>query len=406
VGELDLFRVLGLEKAMPTRRQAQQLRSLLRKYLRGDCTPEEVRFVEGYWDWFERDPGVFETFTDTEREDLRERLLARIEIRAMEMEEVKVIPFYRKVWVRTAAAAVLIGLIALNYFYGYRPGHGSTPATQAAVKTDVNPGTTRATLILSNGQRILLDTARRGLIAQQGATQVVTGNKGLVYDNGNKAGKEDELRYNTLVTRKGEQYPLVLSDGTIILLDAASSIRYPVAFTGKDRTVEIDGRAWVEVAQDPGKPFFVVKGKQKIEVLGTSFDVNAFDNEADMVVTLVAGKVRVVNAGQTGLLAPGEQAVLANSGDRIQLVEHADVEAATAWKNGRMVFHEADMGAMLRELERWYDIDVEIRHPLSTKKFYFDISRTAKLSEILRLFEIYHLPYSLDAANRKLVVNP
>jgi transmembrane sensor len=387
---------------MPTQKHTRQLRNLLRKYLRGECTSAEVRFVESYWAWFDREPEVFATLTEGEREDLRERLLARIDIRAAELETERVIPLYRRVWVRTAAAAVVIGFVCLTYFYVNRPAHVPAPATHAIAAADVNPGTTRATLILSNGQRIVLDTARSGLIAQQGATQVKTGDKGLTYDHGN----DGELRYNTLMTRKGEQYPLVLSDGTKILLDAASSIRYPVAFTGKDRTVEINGRAWVEVAPVADKPFFVVKGKQKIEVLGTSFDVNAFDNEASMIVTLVEGKVRVSNTNERGLLSPGQQAILADHTEGIKIVDHADVAAATAWKNGRIVFHEADMGTVLREIERWYDIDVEIRSPLPDKKYYFDISRTAKLSEILRLFEIYHLPYSLDAANRKLVVNP
>ncbi len=364
-----------------------------------DVLPEHM---QNWWEAYERSDDSDLT-RNADGAKILKRILEAGKEKPLNYVRIHRRPVYRMRRTGVAAAVLLILLGGIGYwsYYGSMPKPADTTA-KSFLKNDVLPGTTKATLTLDDGRQLALDTVQHGLLAEQGVTRISNTNGALVYNgNGN-----DRLRYNTLTTHKGEQYPLILSDGTRIFADASTTIRFPVAFTGSERVVEINGRAWFEVAKNAKQPFYVVKGDQKIRVLGTHFDVNAYDNEVDMKVTLVEGSVQVMNGKTKGLLKPGQQAVLTKNNSGIRVIEAADVEQATAWKDGVIAFHHADVATIMREVERWYDVDITIKGTLPNRSFYFSVPRTVKLSELLRFLEVYNIRYEIDGEKRKLTLMP
>ncbi|GGH61524.1 ferric-dicitrate binding protein FerR (iron transport regulator) [Filimonas zeae] len=321
---------------------------------------------------------------------------------AEEPSEAVITPLYtkRKLLYRVAAAAVILILAGSAWWFMNRINEPAHPG-ELAVQQDILPGVSGATLTLEDGSVMQLDTAARTLQVTQGETSLLAGKGTLTYRGAPEAGN---LRYNVLTTHKGEQYRITLSDGTKILADAATSLRFPVAFTGRERVVEINGHAWFEVAENARQPFYVKKGNQLVQVLGTSFDMLAYDNEKNMAVTLVTGRVQVNNGKAVCRLAPGQQAIAAKGAEGITLIKEADIEAATAWINGKMVFRNADIATIMRAAERWYNIEVEVQGNLTGRSFYFAVNRTAPLSELLHFLEIYHIKYKLDTVTRKLIL--
>lgn len=251
------------------------------------------------------------------------------------------------------AAAVALLLAGAAFLWKTRQ-----PATvQTAVVTDINPGTNGAILTLSDGSKITLDSVHTGSVnLQDGTVAKVSGNK-LVYGDNGKVNA-----YNTMSTPNARQFQLELPDGTRVWLNAASSIHYPTAFSGTVREVDVTGEAYFEVAHDAGRPFRVkVNNRAEVEVLGTNFNVNAYDNESTINTTLLEGSVRVLQHWQQGMvIKPGQQAQIANSAQRseIKVISAANIEKAVAWKDGLFNFNGAKLGEAMRQLERWYDIHV------------------------------------------------
>jgi transmembrane sensor len=299
-----------------------------------------------------------------------------------------------RVWRYAAAVLVIIGgALAYNWLQknDHPPEH---IADVPAVKQDVTPGTNGAILTFSNGKTIVLDTARNGQL-----TEGVTKNDGSVAISGNS------VEYATLTTPRGKQQQLVLHDGTKVWLNAASSIRFPSSFTGDRREVEITGEAYLEVAENKTKPFIVHAGQSKVEVLGTHFNVMAYGNENSLQTTLLEGSVKFRHGDKTVLLKPGQQSRL-TANKEIVLIRDADVETAVAWKNGKQAFSKSDIRSIMRQIERWYDIDVEYKGEVPKRTFSGDIARSANLSELLKLLEASDIHFVLDAPNKKLTVIP
>jgi len=260
-----------------------------------------------------------------------------------------------------------------------------------AVVQDTNdalPGRSGAILTLSNGQKILLDTTADGMIPVQGGPAILNSNGTLTYDDRNGAGI---VAYNSIVTPKGRQYRLVLSDGTKVWLNAASSLYYPVYFTRGTRKVEVSGEAYFEVAEKKdmqGKKVpFVVKvnhgsgSPAEVQVLGTHFNINAYDDEPDTKVTLLEGRVSVSTAAvEPVMIFPGQQASVDN---KIEINKEVDLDLVMAWKNGTFNFKNADVKAVMRQAERWYDIRVEYPQGIPRDTLNGGISRDVKLSEFL-----------------------
>jgi transmembrane sensor len=221
--------------------------------------------------------------------------------------------------------------------------------------------------------------------------------------------------YNTLHTAAGEQYSITLSDGTKVWLNAATSLRFPTHFAGNERRVEINGEAYFEVAKNKPKPFRVVARNMVVEVLGTHFNVNAYDNEAAIKTTLLEGSVKVVNrespTSRGGLsivnntsvtIVPGKQAILTH--DSRLTTADADVEEVMAWKNGSFSFNNADITTVMRQLERWYNIEVVYKGTKPSYLFSGGIPRNATLMEVMRILEVSKVRFQLQG--RQLIVLP
>jgi transmembrane sensor len=263
----------------------------------------------------------------------------------------------RRKWWNYAAAAILLFFVAGYFLFSNTKKHPSIPQQPVAeqpVKKDIPAGRQGAILTLSNGQRIILDSAGNGELAKEAGVRVIRKGGELSY-GGNTA----EILYNQVVTPKGRKWQLTLSDGTKVWLNAASSVRYPISFVGKERIVEVSGETYFEVAPDKNRPFKInIEGKGKIEVLGTHFDVNAYDDEDAIRTTLLEGSVKMIRAGSTRVLSPGQQAILANGTEDIKVINDANIDEVMAWRNGRFIFGDMDLKSIMRQLTRWYDVDV------------------------------------------------
>lgn len=349
----------------------QALRALISKYLQGKASAEETAFVEDYYAYFDGQPSV------TPDAGTGERIFAQLKQRTRP-SEARLLRWW------SVAAAILLLAGAGLYFW-------PAPVEKTTTETiqDVAPGSNKAILVLSDGVTIQLDssgprTIRPG-IRQQGAQ--------LQY------GSEAAPSYNTLTTPRGGQFQVRLPDGTMVWLNAASSLQYPTAFTGKERVVKVSGEAYFEVAQDPQRPFRVqTRDNVHIEVLGTHFNVNAYDDEQAVSTTLLHGAIRV--NGVT--LKPGMQAQL-NQG-KLSIQENINTAKTVAWKNGVFDFHQSRLPEVMRQLARWYDVEVVFEQGVPDITFYGAISRNISLMGVLKGLQDADVHVKIQG--KKLVVMP
>jgi len=296
-------------------------------------------------------------------------------------------------WVAAAAAVVLLAVVAVWVFR-----RGKKVEEPIAFKQDIVAGGNKATLTLSGGKTVVLDTVKNGVVINQGGSKVVKmGDGRLGYQPGGAAAVE----YNTLTTPRGGQYQLTLPDGSRVWLNAASSITYPTVFAGKERSVSVKGEVYIEVAGDAGKPFRVEAGGQRVEVLGTSFNINAYADEPAARTTLVEGKIRVSSGTVTRVLAPGQQAL----GAGLEVVSGVDMDEVLAWKNGAFSFRGADLPTVMRQLARWYDIEVEYPEGVPTGTFDGEIGRGLTLNQVLDGLAKTRIKYTIVSAH-KIVIRP
>lgn len=301
-------------------------------------------------------------------------------------------------WLKWAAAIVLI-LGAGSYFLLFKPNTGSTEQYKTVSAKDILPGTNKAILTLADGSSIILDSTTSGIIARQGTAAIEKQSNGtIVYNlNGTNDGK---VMTNTLRTPRGGQYKLTLPDGTKVWMNAASSITYPASFTGDKRVVSVSGELYFEVARNAAQPFIVeVEDRSSIEVLGTSFNINAYDNESSSNTTLIEGKVRVKKGDQSDILQPGQQARIGNA---ITIAPRVDIDQILAWKNGNFNFEDMPLSGIMRQLERWYDIEVRYEGPVPAIKFHGKMSRGVALSDVITFLSDNDLKLQLE--DRILIV--
>lgn len=294
---------------------------------------------------------------------------------------------YKMKWFKIAAAAAILLIISNVVFFmiinrNQRQQIAALPVHKE-IKNDIAPGQTGAILTLANGQKLLLDSAVNGSLVKQGSVSVIKKNGELIYnDEGNASG----VVYNTMTTPKGRQFNLVLADGSKVWLNAASSITFPNRFVGKERKVTITGEAYFEVAHNAAMPFFVEKGNTSVLVLGTHFNVNAYDDESEISVTLLQGAVNVRSGSNNNFIKPGQQAKIKQDG-KIKLFSDVDVDNVVAWKNGRIHFNGADLETVMRQMSRWYDVEIVYNKKLDDL-FYAEIPRTTMLSDVLKALEL------------------
>ena len=306
---------------------------------------------------------------------------------------------------RFAIAAAIFGVIVLSAFLLLNKNRSGqivkAENNTQRFKNDVDPGGDKATLTLADGSVILLDNAKNGTLTQQGSAKVIKLDGKLLYDLGSE--KTKQVVYNTISTPKGGQYQLELPDGSLVWLNASSSIHFPTSFTEKERRVEITGEAYFEVAKNAGKPFIVEVNNSEVQVLGTHFNINAYKDEEEVRTTLLEGSVKFVDGGNTSLLQPGQQTQLTK--DRIvKVASNVDVNEVVAWKNGLFSFENAGIETIMRQLSRWYDVDIEYKGK-TDDIFVAEMSRNIKLSDVLKALELTgRVKFEVDG--KKIVVMP
>lgn len=302
-------------------------------------------------------------------------------------------------WWQYAAAVFIIAGMGAYLWMSSKKEEQSLARHHLPVPSDIAPGHDGAILTLANGTQVVLDSLGNGVVAVQNGTEVVLTNGRLAYH----AGKTAAVSYNTMTTPRGRQFHIQLPDGTLAVLNAASSITYPTAFTGATREVAVTGEVYLEVATDKNQPFVVkVNDQTQIQVLGTRFNVNAYESEEAISTTLLDGAVRVRTHQQLQTLKPGQQAVVAANKTSIQLIDNANVEQVMAWKNGLFNFNGADLKTVMREIGRWYDLDIVYASDPGPREIMGKMQRNLTLAQVMNILKKINIDYRLEG--RKLII--
>lgn len=293
---------------------------------------------------------------------------------------------YRLLQLPRVAAAVLIVLAGIGGYFIIRspsvPKKDVVKSQAERFKNNVQPGHGGALLTLSTGETIVLDSAGNGALANDGGTKIVKRNGSIAYLANNKNAQPVS---NTVSTPIGRDYQLVLPDGSNVWLNAASSISFPTAFTGNTRRVRVSGEVYFEVKHNAGKPFIVEQNESLIEVLGTHFNVNAYGDQQPMATTLLEGSVKLSTGNINSLLQPGEQGRI--DGQSIKLVNNVDTSSVIAWKNGFFDFHGIELTLLIKQLSRWYNIEVN-NQVAGHELFYGRIPKNTTLIDVLTALEL------------------
>jgi ferric-dicitrate binding protein FerR (iron transport regulator) len=357
---------------------------LYQKYLDGECTPAEKELLAAYSDDMHLPDDVW-TEQDTDPLEVRARIWQKLsENRG---EAIVIMPKrtnYRWLWAAASLAlmAVLAGLL-------FMPAEKNN-AINIIVKKDkttILPGSNKAYLTLANGNKIVLDDAKNGQLAASAGVKVSKAANGVVvYKFDRKSGGQGHPaipEINTITTPRGGQYQVILEDGTKVQLNAASSIKFPEFFNGSNREIELDGEAYFEVAKDKAHPFIVKANGTQVQVFGTHFNINAYSDNPDITTTLLEGSVKMSKGTAAVMLLPGQQGTVNQSGSSIK-VSQADVEANMAWINGFFVFHDQSIINIMRQVSRWYDVDIQYQDAeVQENEFGGTISKYKDIKELL-----------------------
>ncbi|MCR4029762.1 MULTISPECIES: FecR family protein [Flavobacterium] len=370
---------------------------LLQKYQEGTLSAEDKDKLDAWY--LHKASNSNLQLNEYELEDSYEFVKSKLPLQ----QETKVI----SLWPRIAVAASIAVVLGTGLFYFTQSKQQSV---QVVTKPqEIAPGGNRGVLTLSNGKQIVLsDISSKDTIAKEGEENEVTikmnANGEITYViNPNAEGSKGDNSFNTLSTPTGGQYNIILADGTKVYLNAVSSIKYPTQFNGDKRVVELEGEAYFEVAKNKNKPFIVKSDNQSIEVLGTHFNVHAYNNEAVVKTTLLEGSVAVAFKNQKTILKPGQQSDISDNASRIK-VREVDTEEAVAWKNGRFKFDNADLKTVMKQLERWYGITVEYRGDVSDVRFNGGTFRNKNLSEVLKVLELSNIKFKVEG--KTVIVYP
>ncbi len=383
----------------------EQILVLIDKYLAGKASVEEIGQLNEWYRQFNDSSTELETTDQLDETQLGSRIKNRLLTTIRNQADPVPVSRPRRWLIPAAAILILLSVAAYFVFNPGKKGEAIAANNNKPIQASpILPDGNKAVLILADGSSIILDSTTNGVISQQGAVKVNKLENGLlVYMvNGRQITESDEAFYNTISTPRGGQYQVSLSDGTKVWLNAASSIRFPVMFTGNTRKVEITGEAYFEVEKNAKMPFIVKAGESEVEVLGTHFNVNAYNDEAAIRTSLLEGSVKVsVGKGPREYLQPGQQSGITKDG-KIRIYENVDMEEVMAWKNGRFQFRSADLNTILRQISRWYDVDIEYRNNVNLH-FTGQLPRSSQAASFFEKLEMTgEVHFKIDG--RKIIV--
>lgn len=377
--------------------ELDRLRSLVGDPANDAVTSEWIGDAIATWDHVDSSLPVRESiFTNVldQSEKIRKELLTA-DARTTAPAPVRTI--YKRRWWAVAAALLLVASVGMLIVVN----KAKTTQVTARQNMQIPPGKNGAILTLADGTHVVLDSLGNEWGATQNGAKLSLHNGQLAYAA--DASTSEALTYNTMTVPKGRQFKLSLPDGTLVWLNAGSSLRYPTAFTGKERNVEMTGEAYFEVAKNATQPFKVsAPGIGEIEVLGTSFNVNSYDDEPIAKTTLLTGAIKLGSGQQQERLTPGQQARRYASGE-IQVTDKADLEQVMAWKNGMFNFNGSDIRTVLRQISRWYDIDVVYASEPENTLVSGEMQRNLSLNTVMDILKDLDIKYTLDG--RKMIIS-
>ncbi|WP_313155441.1 FecR family protein [Sphingobacterium multivorum] len=340
--------------------------SLLKKYLEGKCTTQEQALVE---EWY---LNLGEDQIPSDKELISDVIELQKRLKGISKEQ----PYNNKGYI-IAIAAILLAFFTIGTIL-YLQRKNNQESKHELFVDDIAPGKNKALLSIDGQPAIALDGKNSSIISKEGS---------LGYNNGTTIIETENVKTIRLSTPAAGQFEVVLPDGTKAWLNALSSITYPAAFIGKERQIQLTGEVYLEVTKNIHKPFVIQTAQQRIEVLGTGFNVNTYNDNGRSYTTLVSGSLRIMDTKtkHQALLSPGQQAIV-NGKDAIEITT-SGIEDSYAWKDGLYVLHEEPLSQYARKIERWYDVEVEMG-PYGDRKFSAIIPRDAKLSEVLQAIEL------------------
>ena len=379
----------------------EEFNRLYEKYLSGKCSEEEQAVLENYQDSLKLNAEVWDNKTMGDHGEIKQSIQEKLRNSIEGHNRIKRFSIWG--W-QSAAAAILILLISGIYYYQKSSEPVIVKTETPRFKNDVAPGNNKAILTLDDGSKIDLDDAKTGILASESNIDIKKTSQGqLEYTAGNQG--EKPVKYNILSTPMGGEYRLVLPDGSKVWLNSGSTLRFPTLFNGPERIVELKGEAYFEIAKNAQMPFRVrTNNAMDIKVLGTHFNVMAYDDEKNINTTLIEGSVEVLKGSGKTMLKPGQEAILNRGSGNIK-VAPADVEQAIAWKNGNFIFYNENIESIMRKVSRWYNVDVFYQGNLINKDFAGTISRNKNVSELLKMLELTGaVHFSIDG--RRITVMP
>ena len=393
----------------------QHIAELIIKHLKNELSAREVSELQIWISQSDANKALFEQFNDTENLHIelqsfyesKNRIWQKIQERLPAAKLVRMNSHRSKVSRWLVAASIFIAVAFGSYFLVFNRSTDEDKIVNAVTPSgDVKaPETSRAMITLADGNTVYLDSAVIGQLAMQGNIKLVKLADGqIVYERFLHQAQGD-MPYNTLTNPRGSKViNMTLADGSRVWLNAGSSVNFPVAFVGKERRVNITGEAYFEVTPNKEMPFIVGKGNLQVQVLGTHFNVNAYDNEANIKVTLLEGSVKVSTTKQLNgsiILKPGHQAQAGAEGN-LSVTNNIIVDEVMAWKNGIFKMNNTDIGTIMRQLERWYDVVVVYENGIPKGTISGEVPRTLNLSQVLTVYEYSGVEFRIEG--KKVIV--
>lgn len=384
------------------------LKALYTKYLRRQCTPEEVqKLMEHFQLYGEQSPLAEIIERELEEGEPIEEDPADVKA-LLEKNFVNINRYISKKknysWYQQVAIAASVLLVCATGLYFYKRSDRNIDLRAEVVNvTDVKPGGNRAKLTLSNGKTIDLDEAANGILAQQSGISITKTTSGQLIYRVKTADPSSKMSYNVISTPKGGQYQIILPDGSKVWLNSASALKFPTAFDDKERRVELHGEGYFEITKNQNKPFIVQATGTTVRVLGTHFNVMAYEDEKEVRTTLLEGAVQLKSKTASVILKPGQQGLLLENTGSIK-TQDADLDAVMAWRNGYFIFDKANLPELMRQISRWYNLEIVYEGPIGEHEFVGKIKRSSSLRTVLKVLENGGLNFKLE--ENTLTVKP